>query len=788
MSFRYFGEAVKRKEDFRLLTGKASFVDDLKLPGMLYLAILRSPHARAKILRLNTEKARSAKGVIATFTAGDLGPYNCPFPLLVPHPALRAFTPRPLAAGRARYVGEPVAVVVATLRALAEDALDLMEVDYDPLPAVVDPESALKPGSATVHEEAESNLAARLVQSQGSVAEAIDSADLVVRERFSLKRGSGQSVEGRGLIAQYEPRFGTFTVWAATQTPHLNRRVLAELLSCEENKVRVIVPDVGGGFGPKGIFYPEDFLVPYISFKLARPVKWTEDRREHFLSSVHEREQIHHVELALRKDGTFVALRDRFLVDMGAYVPWGIIVPSVTLSSLLGPYKIPNFHLEAEVIYSNKTPIGQLRGAGRPQAVFVTERMVDIAAARLGMDRAAIRLKNFIQPNEFPYAPGLIYRDGNPMTYDSGDYPACLKRALEVVGYERLLQEQKKAREEGRYLGLGMACFVEASGLGPLEGASVRVERTGLVTVSVGSPPQGQGHETTHAQLAAEQLGVRVDSVEVTTGDTERLSYGTGTFASRTAVVGGNAVCLAAQAVKDKALRVASKLLETNVEDLDIGDGKVFSRRLPAKSILLGEIAAVAGGRVPASPLPGGIEPGLEATHYFSPPRPTYANGAHVAVVQIDPETGFVRVLGYIVVHDCGKVINPMIVDGQIHGGVAHGIGDCLYENIIYDEDGQLLTTSYLTYLVPTATEVPEILTEHLEVPSPFNPLGVKGVGEAGTIGAPAAVANAIEDALCSLGVKIREFPLIPNRIWELIQREVTQPSDPARKGFEGRQ
>lgn len=771
MGFRYFGAAVKRKEDFRLLTGRGNFVDDLNLPGMLHLAILRSAHAHAKILEVHTAKAQSLKGVIATFTAEDLGPYNRPFPLLVPHPALRAFTPRPLAVEKVCYAGEPVAAVVARSRALAEDALEGIDVEYDPLPAVVDPEGALVAGSALVHEGAESNLAARLVQSHGDIEQVMKNADIVIRERLFLKRGSGQSVEGRGIIAQYEPRFGTFTVWASTQAPHLHRRILAELFSCEEAKVRVIVPDVGGGFGPKGIFYPEDLLVPYISFKLQRPVKWIEDRREHFLSSVHEREQFHEVELALRKDGTFLGLRDCFVTDMGAYVPWGVIVPSVTLSSLLGPYRIPSFYLEANAVYTNKVPIGQLRGAGRPQAVFITERMVDIAAAQLGMDRAAIRFKNFIQPHEFPYSPGLVYRDGNPMTYDSGDYPTCMKRALEAIGYEQFLREQEEARDKGCYLGLGMAYFVESSGLGPLEGASVKIERTGLVTVSVGSPPQGQGHETTHAQLAAEQLGVCIDDVDVILGDTERLSYGTGTFASRTAVVGGNAVTLAAQAVKDRVLRVASKLLETSLEDLDIGDGKVFSKGFPDKVLSLGEIAVAASGPVPASSLPRGIEPGLEATHYFSPRQPTYANGAHVAIVQVDPETGLARVLRYVVVHDCGKVINPMIVDGQIHGGVAHGLGDCLYENILYDENGQLLTTSYMNYLLPTASEVPNIITEHVEVPSLVNPLGVKGAGEAGALGAPAAVANAIEHALAPRGVKIREFPLIPNRIWELIWR-----------------
>jgi aerobic carbon-monoxide dehydrogenase large subunit len=398
--------------------------------------------------------------------------------------------------------------------------------------------------------------------------------------------------------------------------------------------------------------------------------------------------------------------------------------------------------------------------------------MVDIAAAKLGIDRVAIRFKNLIQPGELPYTPGLVYRDGSLMTYDSGDYPSCLQRALLLSGYTGFRPEQEKGREEGHFTGLGMACFVEASGLGPLEGASVRVERTGRVALAVGSPPQGQGHETTLAQICADELGVGVESVDVTLGDTERLSYGTGTFASRTAVVGGNAVSMAARAVKEKAIRIASKILGVGVEGLELAGGKVFSRGMPAKSIPLGEIATIASGSVPGSLFPEGIEPGLEMTCYFTPPQPTYASGAHVAVVQIDPQTGFVKVLRYAVAHDCGRVINPMIVDGQIHGGVAHGIGDSLFENLQYDENGQLQTTSYLTYLIPTSYDVPYIKTEHVEIPSRFNPLGVKGVGEAGAIGAPAAIANAIADALSPFGVPIQEFPLIPSRIWELINKK----------------
>jgi aerobic carbon-monoxide dehydrogenase large subunit len=769
MGHQSVGQSLKRKEDLRLLIGKGNFVDDFKLSHMVHVAVLRSSYAHAKILKIHVNKARHTKGVLAVFTSADLGHYNRSFPLLVPHPSLRGVTPRPLAEGKVCYMGEPVAVVVANTRAVAEDALDRIEIDYEPLPAVVCSEQSLEPQGPIVHESLGNNLAAHLIQSFGAVDESMKHADLVIRKRFSLKRGSGQSIEGRAVVARYDTRMETFTIWAATQAPHLHRRILAELFSCSEDKVHVIVPDVGGGFGPKGIFYPEDFLVAYLAYRLSRPVKWIEDRREHFLSAVHEREQVHEAELALRKDGTFLAFRDHLIVDMGAYVPWGIIVPSVTLSSLLGPYRFPSFHLEAKAVYSNKVPIGQLRGAGRPQAVFVTERMVDIAAATLGMDRVEIRLKNLVDPGALPYTPGLVYRDGSLMTYDSGDYPACLRRALRLSGHEEFHTEQEKGREEGQFIGLGMACFVEPSGLGPLEGASVKVERSGRVRLAVGSPPQGQGHETTLAQVCADELGVEMQNVDVTLGDTERLSYGTGTFASRTAVVGGNAVSLAARAVKEKAIFAASKILGVAAQDLELFRGKVFSKSAPTTSIALSEIAAIASGGVPGSPLSGGIQPGLEATCYFTPSQPAYASGAHVAVVRVDPQTGFVKVLRCAVAHDCGKVINPMIVDGQIHGGVAHGIGDALFENLEYDENGQLQTTSYLTYLIPTSFDVPHIDTEHVEIPSRFNALGLKGAGEAGAIGAPAAIANAIADALSPLGVSIDEFPLIPNRIWQLI-------------------
>jgi aerobic carbon-monoxide dehydrogenase large subunit len=748
---KYFGAGVKRKEDLRLLTGRGDFADGLSLPGMGHLAVLRSTQAHAKILNVDVKRVREDKAALAVLTADDLGPCNRPFPLYGPQLTLKAFTPYPLAYRKVRYVGEPVAAVVASSRPIAEDLLDLISVEYEPFATVVETEDALSAEAARVHDEMENNLAIKLVQSHGNSDAAFRQADLVVRERFRLQRGSGQALEGRAVLATYDAGSKTLTIWSNTQAPHLHRKILADVMGCKEEQIRIIVPDVGGGFGPKGIFYSENFLAPYVARLLGRPVKWVEDRREHFLSSVHEREQVHEVELALKKDGTFLALRDRFIVDMGAYVPWGITVPSVTSASLVGPYRIPHFLIEGQVVYTNKVPVGQLRGAGRPQAVFVTERMVDIAARGLGIDRSAIRLRNLITSEELPYTPGVTYRDGSRMTYDSGDYPESLKRALDTSGYERFLQEQNDARTQGRYLGAGIACFVQASGRGPLEGATIKIEKSGRVTVFASSPAQGQGHQTAHGQVCADGLGVDLDNVDVILGDTGRFPKGTGTFASRTAVVGGSAVSLAAQALKNKILEAAGGILGAKPGDLDIEDGKVFVQRGSERSLSLEDLAD------------------LEATECFDPDVQTYTSGTHVAIVEVFPETGAVKILRYVVVDDCGRIINPMIVDGQIQGGVAHGISDCLYENLQYDGGGQLLTTSYLTYLLPTACDVPAVQVSHMEIPSRLNPIGVRGAGELGTIGAPAAIANAIEDALSPLGAEVREFPLPPDRIWQLI-------------------
>ncbi|MBI2370171.1 MAG: xanthine dehydrogenase family protein [Deltaproteobacteria bacterium] len=772
MAARFVGARIKRREDRRLITGEGAYVADLARPGMVHAAILRSPYARARIRAVDLTAARQSPGVLLALAFEDLQPAG-PLPLPVPHPALKAAQEFPLAPGMVHYVGEPVAVVVAEERYAAEDALDLIRVEYEPLPPVVDPERALAADAPLVHEELGTNVAAHLEQETGDVERAFREADHVFRERFRVLRGSGQSIEARAVLAAYDPLLQALTVWSSTQTPHLIRRGLAPLLNLTEAQIRIIAPDVGGGFGSKGVFYPEEFLVPFLAIRLGRPVKWVEDRREHLQTAIQERGQVHEVEVAVRRDGRILAVRDRFVADQGAYTPWGIVVPVLTATMVPGPYKIPNYRFEVTVVYTNTVPSAPVRGAGRPQAVFVMERMVDRVARELGLDPAEVRFRNFIPPHEFPYVVGLRSRDGRLQTYDSGNYPEGLTRALRLIGYEEVRKEQERLRAEARYLGVGMACCVEATGLGPHEGATVRVDPSGRVYLYTGASPQGQGHETMLAQVCADALGVELEEITVVTGDTAGIPQGTGTFASRIATVAANAVTAAATEVRARALRAGAYLLEARVEDLDLISGRVQVRGVPEKGVPLGQVARVAAGAVPGpgSPMPEGVETSLEATSYFTPAQAAYASGTHAAVVEVDVETGMVKVLKYGAIHDCGRMINPMIVEGQVCGGVAHGIGNALLEEPVYDGSGQLLTSTFMDYLLPSAAEVPEILLDHVETLSPLNPLGVKGAGEGGTIPAPAAIAAAVEDALAPFGVRITEVPLSPERLRRLISR-----------------
>ena len=771
MSRALFGVRVERREDLPLLTGQGSYTDDLKRPGMLHAAVLRSPHAHAKIRSIAVSAARALAGVAAVFTHADLGAAGKEIPLLQPNPLLVARTQLLLAHDEVRYVGEPVAFVVGDDRYVTEDALELIEVAYEPLAVAADAEGALEDGAPLVYPEIANNLASRFTLGFGDATEVFGRADLVLRQRFKTHRGAGQAMECRVVLAEYDRRANRITMWSATQAPHLIGRLASQMLGMEEWQLRVIAPhDVGGGFGPKAIFYPEEGLVPFAARALGRPVKWTEDRHEHFLSTNQERDQYHDAEMALTREGKVLGFRDTVVFDTGAYVPWGIVEPWITATTIPGPYKLSAFQVDMQVVYTHKVPVTPVRGAGRPQAVFVMERMMDLAARELQLDPAEIRQRNFIQPEEMPYPMGLVYRDGAQVTYDSGDYPACLRKAQDLIGYDQFRREQSRARLEGRYIGVGIGAYVEGTGLGPYEGAIVQIESSGKVLVTTGATPQGQGHVTTMAQIAAHELGINVDDVTVITGDTGAIPFGIGTFASRVAVNAGNSIALAAREVREKALTIAANLLEANKDDLELAQGSVFVRGAPARSISLGALALTAAGARPGYTLPPGVQPGLQATHYFSPSQAAYASGTHVITVEVDVRTGDVKILDYAVAHDCGRMINPMIVEGQVQGGVAHGIGNSFYEELIYDNNGQLLTASFMDYLLPTAKEVPTAKIAHMEVVCPLNPLGVKGVGEGGTIPSAAAFAGAVENALAPFNVTVKEVPLSPEKVRKLLR------------------
>jgi carbon-monoxide dehydrogenase large subunit len=763
------GAPLRRREDGRLLTGRGCFVADLQLPGTLHVAFVRSPHAHARVASVDGSAARALAGVHGVFTQADMGPAGAPLPLVVPHPDLRAVTQCPLAPGEVRFAGEGVAAVVAESRYLAEDARERVRVAYEPLPAVVDLERAAAVGSPRVHAALPDNVAARVAQSVGDVDAAFAHADRVLRERFVIHRGAGMPMEPRATAAEYEPRTRRLTVWSTTQTPHTLARALAAALGLPQAAVRVIAPDVGGGFGPKVLIYPEEVAVAWLAVRLRRPVKYVEDRAEHMLATAHERDQVHDVEVALRHDGSILALRDRFLWDCGAFVPRGIVVPLLTSVTVPGPYRIPAYAVEFTAVYTDRVPSTPMRGSGRPQGVFVMERVMDHVARLVGRDPQELRFRHFIQPEQFPYDTGLVSRDGSPRRYDSGDYPACHRRALDVLGYGQARVRPASAPARGPLIGVAAASYVEDTGLGPYEGVSVRVEPSGRVGVASGCASQGQGHETMLSQIVAAALDVDLDAVDVTVGDSGALPYGFGTYAARVGVVAGNSAQLAAERLREKAFAIAARLLEAAPADLELRQGRVQVRGAPQRGLALAEIATVACGARVGYSLPAGIAPGFEETAYFSPGQSTYASGSHAAVVEVDPATGEVRVLRYVVVHDSGRLINPLVVAGQVQGGVAHGIGNALLERMVYDERGQLLTSTLMDYLLPSAPSVPGIEQIHLETPSPLNPLGVKGAGEGGTIPVPAVIAAAVEDALAPLGVSISDVPLSEARLWELI-------------------
>lgn len=777
---KLIGKRITRNEDPRLLTGQALFVDDVELPGMLHAAFLRSEYAHAILKGIDVSAALERPGVVAAFTAEDMGDAWSPGPpLVIPPPTIEDVefhtrTQVPLVKDKVRHAGEPLAIVIAESRYIAEDALDDIVVDLEPLDVVVDIERALDPDSPLVHDDLESNLAAHLVQEKGDYAAAREQADKVIKRRIVIERGIAGAMENRGIVASWDNKQQQLTVWDTTQSPIPIRNGLASMFGLSEHQVRVIAPFVGGGFGPKiMMFYPEEVLLTWSTLRMGKPIKWIEDRRENFYATTQERGQVHDVELALTSEGRILGMRDDFLHDTGAYDPYGLTIPLNTQCHALGPYDIPNFSSDLKVVFTNMTLTTPVRGAGRPQGVFVIERMLDIAARELGIDRVEIRKRNYLPNDVFPHDNLIIDQAFSSFVIDSGDYLPAMEKALEMIGYEKFTkEEQPKLREEGRRVGIGVVSFIETTGVGPYEGARVTIESSGKISAATGVGTQGQSHFTTFAQIIAEQLGVDVRDVHLVTGDTAQFHWGTGTFASRGAVVAANAVNAAASIVRGKVLKLASEVLETPEEELEIEDGVVRVADIPTRSITLGDLAQR------SNPLRGavepGTEPGLEATAYFGPKYGATAFGTHAMIVEVDPETMMVEIKRYIVVEDCGTVLNPLIVDGQLHGGVALGIGNSFYEKLEFDDNGQLLNASFADYLIPTAAEIPTIEIAHQVTPSPLNPLGSKGVGEAGAIPVPALFAQAVENALGVEGLEILESPLSPQRLFELFHGEET--------------
>ncbi|MCW2899937.1 MAG: Dehydrogenase [Streptosporangiaceae bacterium] len=762
------GESRVRREDPRLLRGQGQYVDDIELPNLAYMAVVRSTQPHAEILGIDASAARELPGVLGVFTAENLAPINRHFPVHLPHKSLRETIQTALPTDRVRYVGEPVAVVVAESRYLAEDAAERVDVDYRPLAGSGHLQVSLGMDTA-IHPGIDDNIAAHFTQHTGDVETALRTAAHVLRETFSINRGGGHSMEGRAVAAKYDAALGEYLVWDATQTPHQVRAIIAYCYGISEDKVRVIAPpDVGGGFGPKAGKYPEEIIVPWLAKELGRPVKFIEDRYEHFLSCTQEHLQEHELEVAYDDNGLLLGLKDVFLHDTGAYAS-SLIVPLIAGTTVPGPYKIPNIHIEFKAVFTNKVPSSAVRGAGRPQGVYVMERVMDHIADALGLDPAEVRFRNLIQPDEFPYPVGLTYRDGSPLTYDSGNFPGLLQGGLDKIDYVGQRKLQAERRAAGAYRGIGVSVALEGVGLGPFEGATVRMERSGRVTAIMGAPPQGQGFETTYAQIVADAMGVDPDSVDVITGDTGAIPYGIGTFASRVMANAGPAMSIAATEVKEKIFQSAAALLEASPDDLEIAEGNVQVRGTPGAGMPLAEVARVSNVGAPGVTMPQGTVAGLAATSYFNPSSAGYSSSVQVCVVEVDPDTGQVEILDWVVGHDCGRVINPLLVEGQVLGGIVHGLSNALYEESLYSEDGTPLTTSFLEYPIPSAREVPRIGLYSQETLSPLNPLGVKGAGEAGTLGVPAVIAGAVEDALRPLGVRIVQSPLSPGLLGDLI-------------------
>lgn len=799
MAEKYVGKRIKRTEDPRLIKGLAHYVDDIRLPDTLHVAFVRSMYAHARINAIDTTAAANSPGVIAVYTGKDIAEKVGPVPCAAALPDLKVPDYRVLATGKALFVGHPIAAVVATDKYTARDAVDLIEVDYEDLPALVDVEAAAI-GGPVIHESFGNNIAYKLTSGEGDVEAALQGADRIVTQKMIHQRLAPIAMEPRGVLARYFPGEEELTVWSSTQIPHLLRTQLAIMIGVPENKLRVITPEVGGGFGSKLNVYAEEALLGWISIQLGKPVKWIESRRENVQATIHGRAQVGTVEVGVKNDGTITGLRYNVVADLGAYHQ--LLTPAIpTLTGLMlsGAYKIPAIQMNVTGVFTNKMSTDAYRGAGRPEATYVVERVMDVIARELNLDPVEVRRKNFPKASEFPFhtATGL--------EYDSGDYDAALDKALDLSTYQKLRQEQVQARAEGRIMGIGLSSYVEICALGPSqampaggwESATVRIEPTGTVTVLTGASPHGQGQETSFAQIAADELGVDLNDVTVIHGDTGVVQYGIGTFGSRATAVGGTAVLIAIQKLKEKAAKIAAHMMQCEASGLSF-DAGCYTRGVAAAAATTGksepvvpvgegpagalnDIPTPSGGRDKvtiqeialaahvAKEIPPDTEPGLSATYFFEPKNFTFPFGTHVCVVEIDKDTGETKITRYVAVDDCGKVINPLLVDGQLHGGIVQSIGQALYEEVVYDEQGQLITGELMDYALPKASQMPWFELDRTETPTPVNPLGVKGVGEAGTIGATPAIVNAVVDALAPFGVKHIDMPVRPEKVWKLI-------------------
>jgi carbon-monoxide dehydrogenase large subunit len=775
---RLFGAAIKRREDPRFITGRGQYVDDVKLPGMTYAAFVRSPHAHAKIKGINAAKAKAVPGVVAVYTGQDVQVGGLPCGWMLPGIKV---PPRPvLASGKVRYVGEPVAVVIAETPYAARDGAEAVQVDYEALPGIADGKKAHQKGAPQLFDDIPQNQCFYwTIGDKAATDAAFKSAAKVVSQPLLNQRLIPNAIEPRACAASYAPATGDLTLWVTSQNPHVHRLLMAAfVLGIPETKMRVISPDVGGGFGSKIFVYNEEVVVSWASKALGRPVKWTAERRESFLNDAHGRDHVTEAEMAFDQNGKITGLRVKTHANLGAYLStFAPLIPSYLYGPLLsGVYKIPAIFCEVWGMLTNTAPVDAYRGAGRPEATYVIERVMDRAADELGIDPAELRRRNFIPP----FTGGTPYQTPVAFAYDSGNYEPALNRALELAGYAQARKEQEAARKNGRYIGIGVTTYIEACGPAPSavagalgagaglwESGLVRVHPTGAVSVYTGSHSHGQGHETTFAQLVADQLGIPMEQVEIIHGDTAQIPFGMGSYGSRSACVGGTAILKSLDKVKEKGRKIAAHLLEASENDLVFEGAKWSVKGSPDKAKTWGEVSLMA---YLAHNIPRGMEPGLEATSFFDPPNFTFPFGAHIAVVEVDPETGQTKLVKYVAVDDVGRVINPMIVDGMVHGGIAQGVGQALWEHGIYSEDGQLLSATMMDYAMPKADQLPSYVTDRTVTPSPVNPLGIKGAGETGTIAATPTVANAVIDALTPFGITHIDMPLTPEKIWKAVK------------------